>query len=332
MKTAAPYAWQQAQWQALQQRRSAASLPHALLLSGPAGVGKLDFARRLAESLLCEHPGRDGEPCGQCRSCRLFQAGNHPDFHLTQPPDAGKEITVGAIRELVANQTLTPQYGRGRVAIIEPAERMNANAANALLKTLEEPSAGTVLLLLVSRPAMLLPTIRSRCQQLLFPPQHTGAALDWLATQLGDSGQATLTLAIAGGAPLRARAMAEEGAVERRRTLFDDFVATAECRKDPVAVAAEWGQFVTTDMLWTVAGWYADMVRLRIAGSSAQLSNPDLRERLQALTEHVDLADLFQQLERLHETLRLMRGQLNSQLVCEELLLGWSSSRRVERQ
>ena len=326
MSMAAPYPWQQAQWQALQPRRRTATLPPALLLSRPAGLGKLDFARRLAKSLLCEHPGIDGEPCCQCRSCRLFDAGSHPDFQLTQPLDVGKEITVGAIRELVAYQTLTPQYGRGRVAIIEPAERMNGNAANALLKTLEEPTAGTVLLLVAARPAMLLPTIRSRCQQLLFPPQHTGAALDWLAGQLGDGGQAALTLAIADGAPLRARAMAEEGAVERRHKLFDDFVATAECRKDPVAVAAEWNPLPTTDILWTVIGWYADMVRLRIVGPSAQLSNPDLRERLQALTEHVDLADLFQQLERLQETLRLMRGQLNSQLVCEELLLGWSSS------
>lgn len=323
-----PYPWQQSQWRSLIQRHRAGRLPHALLFNGPAGVGKLDFAQRLAQALLCESPNDNGEACGHCRSCQLFGAGSHPDFMLNRPEEAGKEITVGTIRELVAYQTLTPQYGHGKVAIIEPAERMNGSAANALLKTLEEPSPGTVLLLVASRPALLLPTIRSRCQPLLFPAQNGGAALAWLTDQLGNAEQAALLLAISSGAPLRALALAGGDAIERRNKLFDGFAAAAEQRADPLDVAADWAQLATAEVIAAVMGWYADMVRLRIVGSAAQLGNPDLRERLQALAEHVDLADLFQQLERLQETARVMRGQLNAQLVCEELLLGWSGSAR----
>ncbi|PKM45257.1 MAG: DNA polymerase III subunit delta' [Gammaproteobacteria bacterium HGW-Gammaproteobacteria-1] len=320
-----PYPWQQAQWQAMRQRIAAGRLPHALQLGGPAGVGKLHFARLLAHALLCEQPAADtGLPCGGCRGCQLLAAGNHPDFRLVQPEEEGKEITIGQIRDLLTWQALTPQYGRSRIVIIEPADRMNANASNALLKTLEEPGRDALLLLVTARPAALLPTIRSRCQQLPFSAQPGADALAWLEQKLGNASRAALALAVSGGAPLRALALAGEGGMERREQLFAGFEALLEQQQEPVALAAQWLALPLQETLATLHGWHVDMARIKVAAPDVALDNPDLQERLQALAERVDLAELVRRQERLLETLRLARGHPNAQLLLEELLLGWS--------
>jgi len=320
-----PYPWQQATWQAMQQRIHAGRLPHALLLSGPAGLGKLDFARLLARSLLCEQTA-DGLPCGTCRGCQLLDAGSHPDFQAVQPEEEGKEITIGQIRDLLTWQTLTPQYGRARVVIIEPADRMNANAANALLKTLEEPGRDAVLLLVSARPAVLLPTIRSRCQRLLFAAQRGTEARAWLAERLGDAVRAELALAISGGAPLRALALVETGGMERREQLFAAFEAMLNGTQEPVALAAQWLPLPIQETLATLHGWCVDMARLKAGAADGWLDNPDLRQRLQALCEQVDLARLLHRQGQLQEAMRLARGHPNAQLLLEETLLGWSST------
>jgi DNA polymerase-3 subunit delta' len=320
-----PYPWQQATWQAIQQRIHAGRLPHALLLSGPAGLGKLEFARLLARSLLCEQTA-DGLPCGTCRGCQLLNAGSHPDFQVVQPEEEGKEITIGQIRDLLTWQTLTPQYGRARVVIIEPADRMNANAANALLKTLEEPGRDAVLLLVSARPAALLPTIRSRCQLLPFAAQRGSEARAWLAERLGDAARAELALAISGGAPLRALALVETGGMERREQLFAGFEAMLNDTQEPVALAAQWLQLPVQETLAMLHGWCVDMARLKVGAADGRLDNPDLRQRLQALCERVDLAQLLHRQGQLQEAMRLARGHPNVQLLLEETLLGWSST------
>ncbi len=303
-------------------------LPHAMLFSGPAGVGKLDFARQLAQSLLCEQAADDGQPCGNCRGCQLFAAGTHPDFFLLQPEEDGKEITVGQVRELVAYQSFTPQYGRAKVVVIEPAERMNLNAANALLKTLEEPGRDTILILVTGRTAALLPTIRSRCQQLLFRADFGEAAQQWLGAAPEQEAQARLALAVAAGAPLRARALLNDGGLQRRQEWFAEFQAVADGKLDPVALAAGWQALPLAELLPALYGWFADMVQIKMSATTNRLSNPDLRSGLQAMAERVDLRQLFGHLDKVQETTRLLRGQLNGQLLLEELLLGWAGQRR----
>jgi len=208
------------------------------------------------------------------------------------------------VRELVSYQALRPQYSRAKVVIITP---------------------DTLLLLVTSRPALLLPTIRSRCQQVVFGTDAGPVALQWLAARLGDAGKAEVALAISGGAPLRALALIEEGVLEQRNQLFGGFEAVALGRQDPVVVAAEWQPLPFQTVAALLFSWYADLARLQASPSVTQLDNPDLRERLQALAERVDLSELFQNLERLQETMRLMRGQLNTQLLWEDLLLGWGT-------
>ncbi|HYX45751.1 MAG TPA: DNA polymerase III subunit delta' [Sphingomicrobium sp.] len=215
-------------------------LPHALLIHGARGVGKLALAERMAQLLLCEHADAARRPCGECDGCRWFMSGSHPDFRRLEPealakqpvePEEGEEgggettparrtrqpslqIRIEQVRELADFLNLRSHRGRLRIALIHPAEDMNENAANALLKGLEEPPAGAVFILVSHRPARLPPTIRSRCVALPvpLPPRHV--ALGWLASQ--NAKDAERWLAYAGGAPLKALDYAAEAPLLER--------------------------------------------------------------------------------------------------------------------
>jgi DNA polymerase III subunit delta' len=219
--------WNEAVFRSLAART--ARLPHALLLHGMQGIGKLALAERVAQLLLCESAEPARRPCGACDGCRWFLGGNHPDFRRVEPealapqpePDAeeegeaparrakpSNEIKVDQVRGLADFLNLRSYRGRLRVALVHPAEDMNPSAANALLKGLEEPPAGAVFLLVSHRPARLLPTIRSRCVGVPVPLPDPAAALSWLEGQ--GVKDAARWLAYAGGAPLRAVEYAAE--------------------------------------------------------------------------------------------------------------------------
>lgn len=175
--------WQQEQWQYIQNLRDNQRLPHALLLSGSPLIGKQQFAECLANSLLCLHVKDDGMPCGECRSCLLNIAETHPDFKLVHPETEGGAIKVDQIRTLVTFVTQTAQQGGRKVVVLYPAEAMNVNASNALLKSLEEPGRDTHLILITHRPSGLLATIRSRCQTLSFNQPTFQQVEPWLKQQ-----------------------------------------------------------------------------------------------------------------------------------------------------
>ena len=210
--------WHQEPWQVLV--RLVDRLPHALLIHGPSGIGKLAFAERFAKFLLCEARTSEGEPCGRCEGCRWFVAGSHPDIRRVEPesfvrraPDEddapnqraakpSSEIKVEQVRELADFLGLGSHRGRLRVALVHPAEDMNVHAANALLKGLEEPPPGAVFIFVSHRPSRLLPTVRSRCVALPMQVPASEQALEWLGAQGLANG--ARWLAFAGGAPLQA--------------------------------------------------------------------------------------------------------------------------------
>ena len=203
------YPWQLDDWQRLQRLR--AQWPHALLLYGQAGIGKLQFARHLAQGMLCEAPTANGEPCGQCAACNWFVQGNHPDYRALLPEalageavgaaPAGadekadgeegkktrtlsKEIKIEQVRALLDFCGVGAHRGGARVVLVYPAEALNAASANALLKTLEEPPAGVVFLLVSARVDRLLPTIISRCRQWPMSTPSPDEARAWLKNRV----------------------------------------------------------------------------------------------------------------------------------------------------
>lgn len=214
----APLPWQQSLWQQLSARLEAERLPHAILLHGIEGIGKRGFATLFAQRLLCEAPDA-GLPCQRCGACQLFAAGSHPDFFHAQreygavAEDDGKkskktaapskQIKIDCIRDLIRFAGLSAHQGGKRVVLLEPVEALNHNAANALLKVLEEPSANLHFILVGHQIGKVLPTIKSRCQKMTCALPSQIEALAWLSRWLPEN-RAERLLKLCNGAPLSA--------------------------------------------------------------------------------------------------------------------------------
>jgi len=195
----------------------AGPVPHALLIAGPAGIGKTTLAGDLAAVLLCDEADPAARPCRVCRGCRLVDSGGHADLHRLVPGGAGDQIRIGdraepepgTIRRLISELALLPVEGGARVAIVERAERLNEEAQSALLKTLEEPPAGVTIILCVEREDQLLPTVRSRCVRLRLGPVGTRDIEAILGEQgVADASTASRLAKLASGRPGLARAWA----------------------------------------------------------------------------------------------------------------------------
>jgi DNA polymerase-3 subunit delta' len=280
------YPWLIPDWHALSQTAQAGRLGHAWLLLGDPGLGKEQLAERLARLHLCQQQDR-GEPCGQCHSCQLFDKGHHPDLG-TLPADS-KTIGVEAIREICARLQNSAQLGRGKVVIIPDAERMTESAANALLKTLEEPAGDSLLLLIASQVSRLLPTILSRCHKHVCQLPTEGETVRWLAEQ---GHQATLAqVRICQGAPLRVLRYIEEQQDGKRRELLGSFVslsltptrATHVCSQlaDETQVRLHWLQLFLCDAIKTQAGCgHHQLAMPDLAALSQQLAEGNSSEKL----------------------------------------------------
>jgi DNA polymerase-3 subunit delta' len=293
-------------------------LPHGLLLHGPEGVGKEHFAAVLAAGLFCKQTGGGLTPCGACPECALSRAGSHPDLHWLRRPEDRKSIGVDAVRETCEQLGMTSMRGGYRVAIVTPAHIMTHNAMNALLKTLEEPSPRTLLVLVTSRPSGLLATLRSRCQRVEVPRPPAALAERWLAAELGVVPPAGL-LDLAGGAPLKARVLAPYFAdLESQMSGLLD--ALLGGRGEVTRVAADMmGEGLPTRLDWLEA-WLGRCVRAEALPDGTRLTVPG-GPVLQRLAAEVNISAAFRMVDRLRECRRLLEGSAAPQLVVEALLI-----------
>lgn len=227
--------------------------PSAVLLSGPEGVGKIQLAEAIAAALLCR-PAREAKtgkvalPCGECKSCRLMSGQTHPDFLEVVPEETGKMIKVDQVRSLTDFVYARPQIAPRRVVLLHPAEAMNLNASNALLKTLEEPSPDTFLILVSSHPARLLPTIRSRCLKTNLTLPTSEVARRWVSERWTGEG-VDRALANAHGAPLRALEALEGGDEDQRLAVLEAWKNVLSGTQDVFATAEDWSKLEPEKLL-----------------------------------------------------------------------------------
>ena len=327
-----PFPWHRAELSRLLARRE--SLAHALLVHGRAGIGKVEFARALAASALCETP-RDGLACESCPSCHWFSQGNHPDFREIVPeaaledeegaedaakPDKAKSlvIKIDQIRALADFVALTTHRGGYRVLLIHPAEALHPAAANALLKTLEEPPPHTLIVMVSDQPARLLATIRSRCRMLGLSTPPRDEALAWLRAQ--GVAEPETALAAAGGAPLLARDLAEPHEAELRRRVLNELARPGGA--DPLQFATGMDKAAVERFIYWMQTWVHDLMRMRFAGEARH--HRDFVPALKARAQAADIERLFALDRELTTARSLASHPLNPRLVVEHLLMAYN--------
>ena len=290
-------------------------LPHALLLQGQPGLGKAALADWIARLALCEAPAAG--PCNACTSCRLHEAGTHPDLRRVGLVDDKKQIAVEDIRELIASLSLKSFRGRRKVAIVDPADAMNASGANALLKTLEEPSPGALLILTVARPERLPATIASRCQRLKLAPPEPAVALAWLKAEDAATDWPG-PLSLAAGAPIAALRLAAAGAHDLEREMAELPGLLARPDADLVGLAERCQQRLPAERLRWIENWVTERIRrgLLAAAPDHSPANPGLPS--QARTRHIQ--GLYATLDELRAAQAALRGPANPSLLFERVL------------
>jgi DNA polymerase III subunit delta' len=317
-------------------------LPHALLVHGQSGIGKVEFAMSLAQSLLCEAP-HEGLACGTCPACGWFLAGNHPDFRLLLPESLAededseaptdvdakekkksREIKIDQIRAIGDFMALSTHRNGYRVLVLHPAEAMNAAAANALLKTLEEPPPRSLIILVSDQLGRLLATIRSRCQRVLLSPPDTTVALAWLS-ELGVE-SAEDALQSAAGGPLDALAFADPDYQAAREAFVS---ALAESSLDFVQTAQHFEKAELANLLYWLQTWVGDLISQRMVG---EVNHHRRHARaIGKIAAQIDLGRAFRYESELRQTRRLINHPLNARLLLEQLLIGYRQAIKQAR-
>ncbi|SHL97320.1 DNA polymerase III subunit delta' [Vreelandella subglaciescola] len=319
-----PLPWHSELWDQLWRLEQSGRFPHALLFSGPHGVGKQKLAEALVARTLCAE--NSAMACGECHSCRMLAAGYHPDLLRISPEEGKRQIRIDPVREVNRFVSQTAQQSGYRVIVISPAEAMNVAASNALLKSLEEPGTQTLFLLLSDVPSRLLPTIRSRCQQWSLPSVAFADCRGWLVEALQGEDEARFWWQVAGGLPLLALELAAPEQRALRQQLHDCFEQLVR-GAEPVSEAARLDRQAVDAILWYGIAWLEDLIGFGLAGDGRTLKNPDLVPLYRQAVKNARVQDWFRLLDYAREQRRLLAvgANPNPQLVLEAWLVRWSA-------
>ena len=308
---ATPYPWQQDAWQVFNRQLSKKKLSHALLISGLAGIGKQQLARAAGQLLLCLEPVQS-LACGHCKGCTLFNAETHPDFHVITP-ETGKQIKVEDIRALQERLNNSAQQGGRKVVVLGPGESLNLNAANAFLKTLEEPPGNTHILMVTNELSRVLPTISSRCQLIKLPLPNRPQSLDWLTKFAGDKAKELLDAAA--GLPVKALSLLESDALEERSLIITELSGLSRASQGPVSTAAKLASVPLETICLVVVDLLEKQVKIMVQDLTGCANNGQVRAQKLLLlrSKTIDLLS------------RLRSGfNPNKQLALEELLIDYA--------
>lgn len=320
------YAWHSDNWLQVSRYLKDKRLAHALLLSGPAAIGKLEFCMSFIQRLNCTNPTLDDYACGECKDCRLFMANIHPDVRLINANedelDKNKveQIKVDDVREINLFMTLSRQQGNYKIVCINHAETMNVNAANALLKTLEEPPQNALLFLISHRADTLLPTIKSRCQIWKFNLPEEAQSLAWLEQQ-DDNVDWQNLLKVAGHKPKLALDLHQSGLGENRLDFYRDVHQLFHGKINITKVSIKHQDTSLERLVGWQQAWCADLIRCHYGNEPVTLENPDIRRSLHSLVGRVDLHLLYRFMDKLIELRRFSSAPLNKRLFIEDMLI-----------
>jgi DNA polymerase-3 subunit delta' len=331
------YPWQRDDWRTVQKLRE--RMPHAILFHGAAGIGKARFAEWLAQSLLCERPTADGQPCCACASCTWFVQGNHPDYRRVRPEaldeqeaetevDAdgkkasktpSKDIKIDQIRALAEFMNISTHRQGLRVVVLYPADALNGASANALLKTLEEPPPGTVFLLVTSALDRLLPTILSRCRKVALAQPDRASALAWLGEQ--GVAQAEAVLDEHGGSPLGALHDSQSG----QREEFEPYLQflAAPSVEGALKTADKFQKAPLPQLVAMSQRWLYDLFSYKMTATLRYY--PRYRKQYEQLAGKVAPDALLGALKEAGEKRAVADHPLSAKLFIEDMLLSYAA-------
>lgn len=320
--TSTDYPWHEASWQKIVSARSQNHLPHALLLSGSKGTGRLDFAEKLVTSLLCTSPV-DETSCGNCQSCKTYHSSANPDFLRVELLEGKQQISVDQVRKISEFISYTRSFDAYRVVLISPAERMNLNSANSLLKSLEEPASNTVIILVTTHLGKMLPTIKSRCQLLTLPTPETKQAVSWLQDMLPMINNPEELLNMAHGQPLTAMNISDD-ALQNRADVVDDLIALCSEKKTITEIAKEWEKNDQTMLLnWQIT-WLQDIIKNNaIDDQNTQAQTENINKISEKLIKIVNPEKQWQLYQQLINQRKTIHTSVNSLLFVENMLILW---------
>jgi DNA polymerase III subunit delta' len=314
--------WLQEAMGSLGAMHASGRMPHGLLIHAAQGTGGDSLATWVAQLVLCpaaaRGSGRADRPCGVCASCQRVAAGGHPDLAWVRPLEDSQQIRIEQIREMCAELALTSHQGGYKVAIIDPADSLNRFAANALLKTLEEPPPRTLLALVAAQPSRLPATLRSRCQRLAVRPPRRAESLEWLTSVRGE-GDWSAVLDVLGEAPLAAAALDPAATATLRSETWRMLEEVRRGTADPVAAAEQWSRSELPLRLACVENWLTERIRHSLAGPP---QNAELRATAQPRRADsvLNTRTLFGLLDAVRELKAALATPMNRSLALESLL------------